>query len=133
MRRHRLGTLLTHWIAVLAIGSAVLLPTLTQLLAAAGADQLRHVAVCTSDGVRWVSLSADGTAEDVPAPGGEFGHTDHCPVCRVHGDAPPLPAADPRTVLATAATHAVPALFLHAPHTLHVWRSAHPRGPPALS
>jgi hypothetical protein len=134
LRRH---TAWPTWIALLAIWALSLVPTVSQLLAAAAPDGSVRAEICTPQGLRWVTLVAvdelaDGPA-GTPADTLAAAHSDHCPLCRLQHDAPPLP-------LATALSHEpapgpafVPSLFLQAPHTLHAWRSAQPRGPPLLS
>jgi hypothetical protein len=134
--RHLRRRTLPHWIALLAIWSAALLPTLTHLVASASGDGASRVAVCTPQGLRWVVVGADGAAQapaDPGTPAGHAGQSDHCPLCRVQADAPPMPVSDAALVAVQPLSDAAPPLFLHAPRPLHAWRAAHPRGPPVLS
>lgn len=114
-----------------------LLPTLSHALAytrASGAGGWAEV--CTQQGPKRIAVDAAGqlvdtvvgTAADGAAM--EAAHLQHCPLCALTNDAPPLFTALPLALLMTAARHALPAAFLHAPRTLHAWRSAQPRGPP---
>jgi hypothetical protein len=145
MRHAHRRSLLPHWIALLAVWWAALLPTLSPLLHSAGGDGENRVEICTTQGMRWVVLGAnfapnataaaaiDGSVDGSPDKPHEAAHADHCPLCRLHTDSPPLPVSDTTLALAEVASQAAPALFLQAPRTLHAWRAAQPRGPPALS
>jgi hypothetical protein len=133
LRRH---AALPTWFAMLAIWALSLVPTVSHLLAAAASDGSVRAEICTPQGLRWVTLAAvdnhpDGAA-GMPAGAPAVAHDDHCPLCRLQHDAPPLPVAAVRHEPASGPAF-VPSLFLHAPHTLQAWRSAQPRGPPLLS
>jgi hypothetical protein len=133
LRRH---AALPTWFVLLAIWALSLVPTVSQLLAAAAPEGSVRAEICTPQGLRWVTLVAvDESAPVSTTAPGEIptaSHTDHCPLCRLQHDAPPLPVATalPEPALGPAF---VPSLFLHAPHTLPAWRRAQPRGPPLLS
>ncbi|MCM0608141.1 MAG: DUF2946 domain-containing protein [Ideonella sp. WA131b] len=128
-RRH---SPLPHWIALVAIFAVSLLPTVSQLLAAVVADDTYRAEICTPQGLRWVSLAEPGAPANAAEPGSKAGHTEHCPLCRLQHDAPPMPAPALAWRVAPAGPAYVPTRFLTAPHTAHTWRSAQPRGPPLL-
>ena len=133
LRRH---LTLPTWFALLAIWALSLVPTVSHLREAAAPDGSLRAEICTPQGLRWVTLvAADdsaATAANAPAEAPTAAHTDHCPLCRLQHDAPLLPVVAAVAEPATGPAF-VPSLFLRAPHTLHVWRSAQPRGPPLLS
>lgn len=119
----------TAWIALLAILAATLMPTLAQAVAASQGSA--WVEVCTVGGSRWVNAAAPGEAlpsDDAPASAHAF---DQCPYCHLHLNGFVPLAAAPVDALGLDLSHALPRAFLEAPHTLHAWASAQPRGPPA--
>lgn len=133
LRRH---LALPTWFALMGIWALSLVPTVSHLLAAAAPDGSVRTEICTPQGLRWVTLvAADdpaATTGKLPTESPTAGHTDHCPLCRLQHDAPPLLVVAAVPEPATGPGF-VPSLFLRAPHTLHAWRSAQPRGPPLLS
>ncbi len=119
------------WIAILALLAAAWLPTVSQAFAQARGAGTTWAEVCTPQGMRLVAMPADDATGETPLQAA--GHLQHCALCTLAQDTPglPPPAAQPLPLLAAAA--ALPRLFLHAPRTLHAWRSAQPRGPPLVS
>jgi hypothetical protein len=121
------------WIAILALLAMALLPTLTQALTHLRGDSTNWVEICTPQGMRLVSLTSMAGGEDAPteqAPLQAAAHVEHCALCTLSQPLPALLAAHAPTLVPPPAAHALPWLFLYAPHTLHAWRSAQPRGPP---
>lgn len=109
---------LGRW-AVCVLLLAALLPTVGRWLQARAAAAAPWDVVCTV---------ADGAtpAGDHGVPGGE-----HCPWCPLQAAQPAWPPVDDRApVLRGGLSHALPRLFLQAPSTLAVWRSAQARAPP---
>lgn len=135
MFRLRRQLALPTWFALLAIWALSLVPTVSHLLAAAAPDGSVQAEICTPQGLRWVTMVATddsaATAASAPADSPAGAHDDHCPLCRLQHDAPPLLVATALHEPAPGPAF-VPSLFLHAPHTLHAWRNAQPRGPPLL-
>jgi hypothetical protein len=109
---------------------AALAPAISHGLASGSSD---WVELCTAQGSRFVAVDQRGDATPAdPAPSAG-GHFEHCPFCHLasSGMAPP-----PAMAVATLLTHlrdGLPARFLSAPHTAHVWRAAQPRAPPLLT
>ncbi len=120
------------WIAILALWAMALLPTLTHAMTHLRGDHTTWVEVCTPQGMRLVSLATGQEAPAEPAPLQAAAHLEHCSLCTLSQPLPALPSADAPGIALPPAAHALPWLFLHAPHTLHAWRSAQPRGPPAF-
>jgi len=112
--RHRLRRL--SLIAFLAIFGFALAPTLSHALAAANP----WAELC--------SAAADGKA---PAPAQGAAHLEHCPLCGPGTGAAPLPVRLALTIAPPGGAVHLPALFLHAPRTLHAWTAAQPRAPPS--
>lgn len=118
------------WLALAAMLALALLPTLSHALAfARGASAWAEV--CTPQGMRLVSVDV-AQAVDTGTPVQAAGHLEHCPLCALGADTPPLPPAPPAALPLPLSAAEPPALFLHAPRTLHAWRSAQPRGPPSF-
>ena len=114
---------------------ATLAPGISRALAAATPGTAPAWAeicsIATDNGYRISALSSDAASRDA-GPGHGTLHFDHCAYCHLAGDAPAVPV--PTLIDSTATTIVVrhPQLFLQAPHTLHAWRAAQPRGPPSL-
>ena len=118
------------WLAILATLAMALVPTLSHALAHLR-GQAAWVEVCTTAGSRLVALDAAGQAQQ-PATSAAA-HLEHCPYCAPSFGGVGLPPSPLALPLATELATDVPALFLHAPRTLHAWCSAQPRAPPAFS
>jgi hypothetical protein len=123
---------LSAWIALVAMLAMALLPTLSHALAHARGGASSWAEVCTPQGMRLVAVSAD---DSLPggAPAQAAGHLEHCPLCALGADALAPPLSLPPALVLPLGRAGLPPLFLQAPHTLHAWRSAQPRGPPSVS
>ena len=114
------------WLASLALLVLALAPALSQSLG--GASRTAWIEVCSAAGMRLVASGAPS------APGDDdtawLNPLAHCPGCGNHLPAWAPPPALARVAVEPAAGDALPRAFLAAPHTLPVWRSAQPRGPP---
>jgi hypothetical protein len=105
------------WIAMLAVLFSALAPSISHALTPSA--PYGYADICSTD-----------KAKKAPAP--PMHGMEHCPYCATHGAAPALlpPTA---TSLAVIGGHDFyPPLFYSAPHPLHNWTAAHPRGPPAV-
>lgn len=118
-------------IALLAMVTLTLLPTVAQAFAQAGGGHAM-TEICTPQGMKRVALDAEQQAWPVDATGTALGHLDHCPFCSTAAHAMAPPPTAPKALLPPTGAAAAP-LFLRAPTTQHAWLAAHPRGPPALS
>ena len=126
------------WIALVAILSLALLPSLSHAFAHFGVTGAAGgwAEVCTPQGPKRIAIDADDKMVDTVVADADAltaTHLQHCPLCALQTDAPPLPPAAASPLPLPLASDSPPAAFLHAPHTLHAWRSAQPRGPPASS
>ena len=114
------------WLALLAVLWMAFAPLASQAL---GAEQSQAwVEICGASGAKWIK--ADTGAPVPPQPGAH--PLDHCPYCSLHVSALGMPPA-PLVPLALPVRAELPQAFLAAARTLHVWRSAQPRGPPAAT
>ena len=126
MHRSARARRFTAWLALVAMLGFALLPTVSRAMAFGLGGNWTEV--CTPQGMRWVSVDADRSGDSMPAPAAP----DACALCSLASEgAAPLPPAMPALVLPLHRADP-PALFLQAAVTLHAWRSAQPRGPPAL-
>lgn len=117
------------WLAIFAMLALALVPGASHALARLR-GQAAWSEVCTTQGARLVALAGGGAAQ---APGtAATAYLEHCSYCALSFGGLGLPPAPPALLPAVAAA-APPALPLHAPYTLHAWRSAQPRAPPAFS
>lgn len=127
LRRHR------GWFsrfALVALLGLALLPTLSRALAANDASG-PWAELCSIGGAKRVAAAADGSGS-LPAPGEAAMHLEHCPFCSLGNHLVALPSGHAVTALPTLAAGTFrPPLYAHAPHTLHAWAAAQPRGPPA--
>ncbi|MFO1291994.1 MAG: DUF2946 family protein [Rubrivivax sp.] len=120
------------WLAIFAMLALALVPGVSHALAQLR-GQSAWTEVCTTQGARLVVLDADADRA-AQAPGtAAAAYLEHCPYCAASFGGLGLPPAPLALPPAAAADAGVPALFLHAPHTLHAWRSAQPRAPPSFS
>ncbi len=97
------------------------------------ADDADWVAVCTAQGMRWVSAQAEPGAE-APSPTEQAtAHFERCPWCSLASQAmAPPPALSPALRLTPQRQGPAPR-FLSAARTAHVWRAAQARAPPQVS
>jgi Protein of unknown function (DUF2946) len=116
---------LLYWTMLLVVWFGAVAPTL--------AHAMRHQGLLVGDdicSVRAVArTAAAGGEEKDDGSTGSMGAD--CPFCLLQAHTPVLPssvcvAPSPSADL----QHALPALFLQAPYTLHAWRHRPPRGPP---
>ncbi len=122
------------WLALWAVLAMALLPAVSHALSFARGDGGAWAEVCTPQGPKRVAIDAEGKMVDTVVADADAlsaTHLQHCPLCALQSDAPPLPPAVAAPLFLPLASDSPPAAFLHAPHTLHAWRSAQPRGPPA--
>lgn len=122
-------TLITSWIAALAVLMASWAPALGQAL---GLDRgpAAWVEVCTTQGSKWLNKPSGRAAGDTsPAPGAH-GLFDHCAYCSAHAPVLGLPPAA-GLLLRPADHHGDgPLAITVVPRTRHAWWSAEPRAPP---
>lgn len=129
MSRRRLK--LVSWIACLAMLLSALVPALSHAFVSADAGWME---ICSASGAKFVRIDGSGEKQSGSPKSPLLHATDHCPSCGLHVadmDLPPAPPAELAAPLLPA--HDVPALFLHAPRTLHAWATAQPRAPPLKS
>jgi len=117
-------------LALLAISTLALLPTLAQAFAQANGGHAM-TEICTPQGIKLVVLDADDVAPSLEAAQSALGHLDHCPFCAAAAHALAPPPTSRQRLLRPTGAEAAP-LFLKAPRTPRAWEAAHPRGPPAM-
>lgn len=132
MQRLRLNTRRLAWLALVAVLAMALVPTLARALAHGQGASTQWVEVCTAQGMKMVPVAAAQAQESQAPEASPLSQLEHCPMCALGHLCAGPPAALPAP-LPAAAARLVPARFLHAPRTLHVWRASQPRGPPFLS
>jgi hypothetical protein len=125
VRRH-----LQSWafIAIFAVLGMAMAPAVSHAVMAASGVQWTEI--CSTTGSRWVPV--DSSAEQTPGTPASVVDMSKCPVCCHLGHSAGLPPAPLAVLNFIGGSHAVPALFLHAPRPLFAWAAAQPRGPPAL-
>ncbi len=108
-------------LAVLLLAS--LAPGVARALAFSRGDITPWAAVCSS-----VQGKVQAGQRD---PTGMASHLlEHCPLCALHSDGLAPPPATGAVLPALRLGHALPQLFLQAPHTLQAWAPAQARAPP---
>ena len=114
----------------MAVWALALVPTLSHALSFARGQQATLAEICTPQGMR--VIDADGRAVPASDSGGMMAaHLDHCPFCALHAGVAGLPPQVDAAPLRNDLSQALPPLYLHARHTLHAWRTAQSRAPPA--
>ncbi len=127
MHLRRRSQRFSTWLALLAMLWMAFAPLASQAL---GAKQSQAwIEICGASGAKWIKADP-GAPEQQPQPGAH--PLDHCPYCSVHASALGMPPAA-LAPLVLSVSQEMPLAFLAAPRTLHAWRSAQPRGPPAFS
>jgi len=118
------------WLAIASVLLIQLLPTLSGLVGSARSAQ--WVELCRGTSVVWVNVADTASSDREPAAPDTLDHLfKHCPYCTLHVDMD-VPIASALWVPLTRTWRAfVPAAFLQAPGTLHVWRAAQARAPPS--
>jgi hypothetical protein len=121
------------WIALLAMASMALLPTISHALAQPGGPAPWNE-ICTSQGMSSMAVAGDASDAGKP-PGSEpsLSKFEHCAFCGLGAGHLAPPAASRVELALPELSNALPALFPQAPYLLFAWGSAQPRGPPALS
>lgn len=118
------------WVALWSLVFGALLPTLSHAVVKAPADGSGWVEVCSVTGMVWVKATtgnADNPREgDAPNASSMAG----CTWCATHAPALGLPPVAAGWLPPADLARWVPPAFLHAPHPLPVWSSAHSRAPP---
>jgi hypothetical protein len=119
------------WLALASVLLMSLLPTLSRLASPTRASE--WVELCRGSSTVWVNLADAASKSDgkPSAPASPDHLFKHCPYCSIHVDmtAPGTPAL--HVPLMSAWQAFLPAAFLQALRTLHVWRVAQPRAPPS--
>jgi len=118
-RHHRLAT----WVTLFTLVLTLLAPTVSRAMAFVQGEVAPWGVIC--------SVNDQQPNEHSTNPTGPVAHVlDHCPFCSLQSDTTGLPPAPLAVVAPAALAHAMPALFLQAPRTLHAWSSAQARAPP---
>lgn len=114
---------LASWVTLFTLVLALMAPTLSRAMAFVQGEVAPWGEVCSVG-----DLTMDEHQGNPTVP---VAHVlDHCPFCSLQGAATALPPAPLAVVAVSALSHALPALFLQAPRTLHVWSAAQARAPP---
>lgn len=142
------------WLACFAILLNALAPSISHAVALAK-GQPRSWEICLNDGTR-ISGTGDLTAAtfialtdrsnpqaaaaakarikaDADKAGSTVMNMDDCGYCMPHAGSTGLPPTDIAFALPAAEPALRPTLFYQAPQPLPAWKTANPRGPPALS
>lgn len=116
-----------HLIAILAILTGSLAPTISQAIAVTDAGKGFTTEICTTSGVKMTQKigSSDQGEESATA-------NKHCPYCVMHG-AYALPVNNELTFAKPEAHQLYPQLFYQSPKPLFAWVSLPSRAPPSLA
>ena len=114
---------LTSWIALLAILTVTLAPSITGWLSASRGQLWSEI--CST-----ATTAATPARDDSPAAPHAF---EHCPYCALHADLAPPPDPTRADAGVALAFRALPPAFVHAPRANAVWTSAQPRAPPFVA
>jgi len=120
LRQHqRLAT----WVTLFTLVLALMAPTVSRAMAFVQGEVAPWGEVC--------SVGDQPMDEHQGKPSDPVAHAlDHCPFCSLQSAATGWPPAPLVVAAASQLSHALPALFLQAPRTLHVWSAAQARAPP---
>ena len=130
MRPRGTAPTISSWAVLFALLLGCVAPTLMRAMPSGDGEGWR--AICSSVGVRWIDpTGAAPLGKTAPVPNPPH-RGEHCPWCSLHTMALGLPPAPLSLLPLLSLGHAVPMLFLAAPHTLHAWSKAQPRAPPRV-
>lgn len=116
---------LIQWVAILAVLTGSLAPSISQAISVVQDGKGLAVEVCTTTGVKMTVVIADqDSAETTKA-------TEHCPYCVMHG-AYALPVNTELSFAQPEAHQLYPQLFYQSPKPLFAWVSLPSRAPPSL-
>lgn len=115
------------WVALVAVLTLVLLPTLSLALAQGLGDGRSWGEICTPQGVQRV---VGERTDRVPPPHAAL---EHCPLCSLAADAGAVLPPTEFTVPALAGRPAPRCLPGAVPRTPARWARARPRGPPSAT
>lgn len=123
-------SVLTVWIALLAILFGALAPSVSHALAARNSN-VGIAELCTTNASNASSVVIQG--QEKPLKDALLHHLEHCPFCTTHGGTFALPPPLPVSFAVIGGHDVFPALFYRAPTPLFSWSAAQPRGPPAAA
>lgn len=129
MRRLIKRRVLHAWIAFLAILFSALAPSISHALAT-GVMKAGSVEICTSAGVKIISVTGSSGPADTGVPAAHG--FEHCPFCATHADSFALPPSLTVMVGVVEGHDGYPPLFYNAPRRLHSWSPGAARAPPAF-
>ena len=121
------------WIACFAILFNALAPSLSYAISAMQGSPHAWVEICSVDGTKLVSPTADTAPDGAPAQDSSLHKDAHCPFCMVHADTWAPPPATTVALALIGGHDAFPSLFYRSPQPLFAWASANPRAPPVVS
>ena len=117
-----------QWIAILAVVTGSLAPSISQAISVAQDGKGFAVEVCTATGSKMtVMLGADHKQDQETKKTNE-----HCPFCIMHG-AYALPVNSTLSFAKPESHHLYPQLFYQSPKPLFAWVSLPSRAPPTLA
>jgi len=120
----------TSFIALLAMVMLALAPTVSKVIAAERIDS-NLVEVCTTEGIKWVSVS-DASQHVLsghdPTPSSLHDHDGDCPYCNLQTTK--FFSSVVQSCVATKSVALLPPLFYQAPKPLFAWALQPARAPP---
>lgn len=124
---NQLKRLATYLLAVMLL--AVSAPTISKVIALDG-SQSALIEICTTEGVKRISLSDSGLISQ-DSSGEHHAHADDCPYC--HLQLTPFTPPVAHTFLNLRILAFFPLLFYQAPKSQFAWAPQLARAPPVLS
>jgi hypothetical protein len=124
----RLKSLASYLLTVMLL--AVSAPTISKVLVMGG-SQSPLIEICTTEGVKLISLMDSGLNVQENSSGGQHVHTEECPYCHLK-----LTQFIPPSMLTFVSVKVLaffPSLFYQAPHAQFAWAPQLARAPPVLS
>ena len=115
-----------HLIAILAVLTGSLAPSISQAISVVKNGQGLAVEVCTTTGVKMTVVIADQDSAETKKV------NEHCPYCVMHG-AYALPVNSQLSFAQPEAHQLYPQLFYQSPKPLFAWVSLPSRAPPSLA
>ena len=123
----------TSFIALLAMVMLALAPTVSKVIAAERIDS-NLVEVCTTEGIKWVSVSEASQhvlSGHEPTPSSWHDHGGDCPYCNLQTTK--FLSSVVQSCVTTKSVALLPPLFYQAPKPLFAWAHSRSRAPPVAA
>lgn len=123
----------TAWVAIFAILSAFLAPSISYAATVPKGSGASWIEICSVTGMKMIKGADSARLGKSSLPADGASHSGHCLLCFMHADFLGLPSTAAPALSIASGSQALPTLFYRAQHPLSAWPAAQPRAPPVFS